>query len=122
MKYVETKNAPKAIGPYSQGIIIGNLVYTSGQLGLIPEDGVLPLGVVEQTHQACRNVGEILKAAGSDFSKVIKTTVFVADLKDFSTINEIYASYFISKPARSCVEVKALPKNALLEIEAIAEV
>lgn len=122
MNYIETKKAPGAIGPYSQGVVVNGLIYTSGQLGLNPETGVLPEGIEAQTHQACKNIGEILKANGSSLAKVVKTTVFVADLKDFGIVNEIYSEYFTSKPARSCVEVSKLPKNALIEIEAIAEV
>lgn len=122
MKIVETKNAPKALGPYSQAIISNNLVYTSGQLGINPLTNTLEEGIELQANQAFKNISEILKVAGSSLDKVIKTTLFLSDLANFSIVNEIYAKYFTSNPARSCVEVKKLPKDALLEIEVIAEV
>ncbi len=121
MKAIETLNAPAAIGPYSQGMELGSLVFTSGQIPVDPADGSVPDGIEAQAHRSCRNVGAVLNAAGSDFSKVIKTTCFLADMTDFSVFNRVYESYFISKPARSCVAVKALPKGVLCEIEAIAE-
>lgn len=120
MKPISTENAPAAIGPYSQGMDIGNLVFTSGQIPVNPIDGTIPEGIEAQAHASCSNVGTILQAAGSDFSKVIKTTCFLADMADFAKFNAVYEAYFISKPARSCVAVKALPKGVLCEIEAIA--
>lgn len=120
MKPISTKNAPAAIGPYSQGMELGNLVFTSGQIPVNPADGTIPEGIEAQAHQSCRNVGAVLQAAGSDFSKVIKTTCFLSDMADFAAFNAVYESYFVSKPARSCVAAKALPKGVLCEIEAIA--
>ncbi|WP_294431338.1 RidA family protein [uncultured Treponema sp.] len=121
MKTIETKSAPAAIGPYSQAILANGFLYTSGQIPLNPESGTIEAaGIEEQSEQAIKNLGEILKAAGSDFSKVVKTTCFLADIKDFAAFNAVYEKYFVSKPARSCVEVGALPKGALVEIEAIA--
>ncbi len=121
MKAIQTENAPSAIGPYSQGMEIGNLVFTSGQIPVCPVDNTIPEGIEAQAHQSCQNVGAVLKAGGSSFDKVIKTTCFLSDMADFATFNQVYALYFISKPARSCVAVKALPKGVLCEIEAIAE-
>ena len=118
---INTSKAPGAIGPYVQGRIAGGLVFTSGQLPVDPSTGEMPAGIAEQTHQCCKNVGAILKEAGSDFAKVIKTTCFLADIKDFAAFNEVYAQYFTEKPARSCFAVKDLPKGALCEIEVIAE-
>ena len=120
MKIISTTNAPAAIGPYSQGYEAGGFVYTSGQIPVDPATGAVPVGIEAQAHQSCRNVGAILEAAGADFSKVFKTTCFLADMNDFSAFNQVYAQYFVSKPARSCVAVKALPKGVLCEIEAIA--
>ena len=120
MKTIETLNAPGAIGPYSQGYQVNGMVYTSGQIPVNPATGEIPEGITAQTHQACKNVGAILEAAGTDFSKVFKTTCFLADMGDFAAFNQVYAQYFISKPARSCVAVKSLPKGVLCEIEAIA--
>ncbi len=120
MEIITTTKAPGAIGPYSQGYIANGFVYTSGQIPVVPETGEIPLGIAAQAEQSCKNVGAILEAAGVDFSKVFKTTCFLADMNDFAAFNEIYAKYFISKPARSCVAVKALPKGVLCEIEAIA--
>ena len=120
MKIIETTNAPGAIGPYSQGYAANGFVYTSGQIAICPETGEIPEGITAQTHQACKNVGAILRAAGLDFSKVIKTTCFLADMADFAQFNQVYAQYFTSKPARSCVAVRSLPKGVLCEIEAIA--
>ena len=120
MKIISTPNAPGAIGPYSQGFIVNGFVYTSGQIPVDPATGAVPEGIEAQAHQSCRNVGAILEAAGADFSKVFKTTCFLADMDDFAAFNQVYAQYFVSKPARSCVAVKALPKGVLCEIEAIA--
>lgn len=119
---IETTNAPGAIGPYSQGFIVNGIVYTSGQIPVDPVSGTIPEGIAAQTEQSCRNVAAILEAAGSDLTKVIKTTCFLADMADFVAFNEVYARYFTGKPARSCVAVKTLPKNVLCEIEAIAEI
>ena len=121
MKVIETKNAPGAFGPYSQGYEVNGLVYTSGQIPVNPETGEIPEGIQEQTAQSCKNVGAILEAAGSGFDKVVKTTCFLAEIADFAAFNAVYAEYFISKPARSCVAVKDLPKGVLCEIEAIAQ-
>ena len=122
MKAVSTNKAPAAIGPYSQAQIVGNLVYTSGQIPIIPETGALAEGLEAQAHQVFKNLGELLKAAGSDLSKTVKTTVFIMNMNDFGAINAIYAQYFTEPfPARSCVEVARLPKDVLLECEVIAE-
>ena len=121
MKVIATEKAPGAIGPYSQGFIAGGFVYTSGQIPVNPADGTVPEGITAQTEQSCKNVGAILEAAGSGYDKVIKSTCFLADIADFSAFNEVYAKYFTSKPARSCVAVKDLPKGVLCEIEAVAE-
>ena len=121
MNVIATKNAPGAIGPYSQGYVSNGLVFTSGQIAIDPATGTLPEGIAAQAEQCCKNVAAILNAAGSSAEKVIKTTCFLADIADFSAFNEVYARYFVSKPARSCFAVKALPKGALCEIEAIAE-
>lgn len=122
MKVIETTNAPGAIGPYSQGYYVNGMVYTSGQIPVDPKTGEISEGITAQTHQSCKNVGAVLEAAGVDFSKVFKTTCFLADMGDFAEFNQVYAQYFISKPARSCVAVKSLPKGVLCEIEAIAAV
>ena len=122
MKVIETKKAPGAIGPYSQGFISGGFVFTSGQIPVDPETGAMPEGIEAQAAQSAKNVGAILEAAGSGFDKVIKTTCFLADMGDFAAFNSVYEQYFCSKPARSCVAVKTLPKGALCEIEAVAEV
>ena len=121
MKVIATTNAPGAIGPYSQGFIVNGFVYTSGQIPVDPATGNVPEGIAAQAEQSCKNVGAILEAAGTGFEKVFKTTCFLADMGDFAAFNEVYAKYFISKPARSCVAVKTLPKGVLCEIEAIAE-
>ena len=121
MKVSATEKAPGASGPYSQGGIAGGFVYTSGQIPVNPADGTVPEGIAAQTEQSCKNVGAILEAAGSGYDKVIKTTCFLADIADFAAFNEVYAKYFTSKPARSCVAVKDLPKGVLCEIEAVAE-
>ena len=120
MKIIETTNAPGAIGPYSQGYAVNGFVYTSGQIPVDPQTGAIPEGITAQAHQSCKNVGAILEAAGVDFTKVFKTTCFLADMGDFADFNQVYAQYFVSKPARSCVAVKSLPKGVLCEIEAIA--
>lgn len=123
LKKVSTDKAPAAIGPYSQGIITGNLLFASGQIAINPANGAIEAeGIVAQTEQVMKNIGAILEAAGTDYSKVVKTTCFLADMNDFATFNEIYAKYFTEKPARSCVAVKTLPKNVLCEVEVIAEV
>lgn len=121
MKVIATEKASSAIGPYSQGFIAGGFVYTSGQIPVNPADGTVPEGIAAQTEQSCKNVGAILEAAGSGYDKVIKTTCFLADIADFAAFNEVYAKYFTSKPSRSCVAVKDLPKGVLCEIEAVAE-
>ena len=120
MNPISTPNAPAAIGPYSQGYEVNGLVYTSGQIPVDPATGNIPDGITAQAQQSCKNVGAILEAAGADFSKVFKTTCFLADMADFAAFNAVYEAYFVSKPARSCVAVKTLPKNVLCEIEAIA--
>lgn len=122
MKKVETTNAPKAIGPYSQAYVSGNLVFTAGQIAINPDTGNIDKDdIVWQANQAFKNIGAILAASGTGYNKVIKTTVFLTDLSNFSIVNEIYSKYFISDPARSCVEVSKLPKGSLIEIEVIAE-
>ena len=123
MKAVSTNNAPLAIGPYSQAIICGNLVYTSGQIPIDPATGSIEsCGIVEQAEQVMKNLGAVLEAAGSSYAKAVKTTCFLTDMSDFVKFNEIYAKYFTEKPARSCVAVKELPKGALVEVEVIAEI
>ncbi|MBR5510182.1 MAG: RidA family protein [Lachnospiraceae bacterium] len=119
MNIIATDKAPGAIGPYSQGYEVNGMVYTSGQIPVDPMTGNIPEGIAAQAEQSCKNVGAILEAAGSGYEKVIKTTCFLAEIADFSAFNEVYAKYFISKPARSCVAVKDLPKGVLCEIEAI---
>ena len=120
MNVLETKNAPGAIGPYSQGYEVNGFVYTSGQIPVDPATGAVPEGIAAQAEQSCKNVGAILESAGVGFGQVFKTTCFLADMGDFAAFNEVYAKYFTSKPARSCVAVKDLPKGVLCEIEAIA--
>lgn len=120
MKKIETTNAPGAIGPYSQGFVANGAVYTSGQIPVNPADGTVAATIAGQTEQSCKNVGAVLEAAGSGFAHVFKTTCFLADMTDFAAFNEVYAKYFTSNPARSCVAVKDLPKGVLCEIEAIA--
>lgn len=120
MKVIATNNAPSAIGPYSQAYEANGFVITSGQLGIDPATGVLPEGISAQAEWSCKNVGAILAAAGVGFENVMKTTCFLADISDFAAFNEVYAKYFVSRPARSCFAVKDLPKGALCEIEAIA--
>ena len=121
MNVISTENAPAAIGPYSQAFEVGNLVITSGQIPVDPATGVAPDGIEAQAHQSCKNVGAILEAAGVSFDKVVKTTCFLADMNDFQTFNSVSEKYFTSKPARSCVAVKTIPKGLLCEIEVIAE-
>lgn len=120
MKPVSTNQAPAAIGPYSQGYEAGNLVFTSGQIGIDPATGNIPEGIAAQADRSCRNVGAVLEAAGVSFANVVKTTCFLADMADFAAFNGVYEQYFCSKPARSCVAAKQLPKGVLCEIEAIA--
>ena len=120
MKALQTVHAPGAIGPYSQGFEVNGFVYTSGQIPVDSATGNIPEGIAAQAEQSCKNVGAILAAAGVGFENVFKTTCFLADMADFAAFNEVYAKYFVSKPARSCVAVKTLPKNVLCEIEAIA--
>ena len=123
MKVVATDKAPKALGPYSQGYVHNGIFYSAGQIPINQAtDTVEAETIAEQTEQACKNMGEVLKAAGTSFDKVLKTTCFLADMGDFAAFNEVYAKYFTSKPARSCVAVKTLPKNVLCEIEVIAAV
>jgi len=118
---VHTNTAPAAIGPYSQAVALGNLLFTSGQIGIVPSTGELAEGVEKQTEQAMRNLGEVLKTNGMGYEHVLKTTVFVQDLADFAKVNSVYATFFDGGfPARSCVQVAALPKGALVEIECIA--
>ena len=121
MKVIATEKAPGAIGPYSQGFVTNGFVYTSGQIPVNSADGTIPAGIAAQAQQSCKNVGAILEAGGSSFEKVVKTTCFLADIADFAAFNEVYAKFFTSKPARSCVAVKDLPKGVLCEIEAVAE-
>ena len=122
MKVISTEKAPAAIGPYSQAMVVGGLLITSGQIPVDPATGAVPGDdITSQAEQSCRNVGAILEAAGTSFEKVVKTTCFLADMADFAAFNEVYAKYFVNKPARSCVAVKTLPKNVLCEVEAIAE-
>ena len=119
---VYTKNAPEAIGPYSQAIVSGNLVFTSGQIPLNPETGVLEgNNITEQTHRICKNLKAVLEEAGSSLQKAVKTVCFLNEMADFAEFNAVYAEYFTGKPARSCVAVKELPKGALVEVEVIAE-
>ena len=122
MKMIHTNAAPAAVGPYSQAVVSGGMVYTSGQIALDPESGAMVGGnVTEQAHQIMRNLAAVLNAAGSGFEKAVKTTCFLADMDDFGAFNAVYAEYFTTKPARSCVAVKTLPKGALCEVEVIAE-
>lgn len=122
-KKIATQKAPAAIGPYSQAMVVGNLVFTSGQIAINPASGnIEATDVVGQTEQVMKNLGEVLAAAGASFESAVKTTCFLADIADFAAFNEIYGKYFTEKPARSCVAAKALPKGALVEVEVIAEV
>ncbi len=122
MNVISTTNAPAAIGPYSQAVIVNGMLFASGQIPVDPATGVIPEGITAQAEQSCKNCGAILAAAGLDFTKVIKTTCFLADIADFAAFNEVYAKYFVSKPARSCVAVKDIPKGCLCEIEILARV
>lgn len=122
MEKVYTKNAPEAIGPYTQAMVCGNLVFTSGQIAIDPADGqVHAVSIEEQTEQVCKNLCEVLKAAGTSIEHAVKTTCFLANMEDFAAFNGVYGKYFTGKPARSCVAAKALPKNVLVEIEVVAE-
>lgn len=122
MKIISTDKAPAAIGPYSQAVICGNMLFTSGQIAIDPATGnVVEGGVVEQTEQIMKNLGEVLAAAGAGFENAVKTTCFLADIADFAAFNEVYGKYFTGKPARSCVAVRDLPKGVLAEVEVIAE-
>ena len=122
MKKIATEKAPAAIGPYSQAAVVGNLVYTSGQIAIDPAVGdIVAKDIKGQTEQVMKNLGAVLEAAGSSYEKAVKTTCFLADIADFAVFNEIYGKYFTEKPARSCVAVRALPKGALVEVEVIAE-
>lgn len=123
MNVVYTKNAPDAIGPYSQAIVTNGLVFTSGQIAINPETGAVEVQTVtEQTEQVCKNIKAVLEASGSSLEKVVKTVCFLRDMGDFAAFNEVYAKYFTGKPARSCVAVKELPKNVLVEVDTVAEV
>ena len=122
LKFTSTPNAPSAIGPYSQAVAVNGILFTSGQVALMPGTGeIVGTTIEEQAEQVCKNLGAILEANGIGFDKVIKTACFLADMNDFATFNEVYGKYFVSKPARSCVAVKTLPKNLLCEVEVIAE-
>lgn len=121
MKRIQTSAAPQAIGPYSQAIQVGDMVFTSGQIPLTPEGKLVEGGIVEQTHQVMKNLQAVLQAAGTDLNKVVKTTIFLADMEDFQQVNEVYAQYFEEPhPARSCVQAACLPKDVRVEIEAVA--
>lgn len=122
MKTIETKHAPAALGPYSQAKKVGNLVFLSGQIGINPETGKLAEWLEAQAEQVCANIEAVLKKAGADMEAVVKTTCFLTDMENFAAFNEIYGKHFISKPARSCVSVLALPAGALCEVEVIAHV
>ncbi len=120
---IYTSNAPDAIGPYSQAVRCGNLVFTSGQIAIDPATGTVEATTIEgQTEQVCKNLSAVLEAAGSSLDKVVKTVCFLSDMNDFAAFNEVYGKYFIGKPARSCVAVKTLPKNVLVEVDTIAEI
>jgi len=119
---VETKKAPTAIDPYSQGVVLGNLIFTSGQIPLNPATGLLEgENITEQTHRVCKNLQAVLEAAGSSLQSAVKTVCFLVNMEDFASFNEVYAQYFTEKPARSCVAVKELPQGALVEVEVVAE-
>lgn len=123
MEKIYTKNAPDAIGPYSQAMKVGNLVFTSGQIAINPTSGVVEAADIQgQTEQVCKNLCAVLEAAGTSVEKAVKTTCFLSDMADFAAFNEIYGRYFTGKPARSCVAAKQLPKNVLVEVEVIAEI
>ena len=122
-KIVYTKSAPDAIGPYSQAMVVGNLVFTSGQIAIDPADGQIKAETItDQTEQVCKNLCAVLEAAGTSIEKAVKTTCFLSDMADFAAFNEVYGKYFTSKPARSCVAAKQLPRNVLVEVEVIAEI
>ena len=122
MEKIYTKNAPEAIGPYSQATVVGNMVFTSGQIAIDPADGQIhATSIEEQTHRVCQTLRAVLEASGSSLERVVKTTCFLADMSDFAAFNGVYGTYFTEKPARSCVAVKTLPKNVLVEIDVIAE-
>ena len=123
MEKIYTKNAPDAIGPYSQAMKVGNLVFTSGQIAINPASGAVEATDIEgQTHQVCKNLCAVLEAAGTSVENVVKTTCFLKNMEDFAAFNAVYSSYFVSKPARSCVAAKQLPKDVLVEVEVIAEI
>ena len=119
---VQTNKAPAAIGPYSQAVVVGNLIFTSGQIPLNPETGILEgENITEQTHRVCKNLEAVLSAAGGSMKSAVKTVCFLSNMSDFGAFNEVYAQYFTEKPERSCVAVKDLPKGALVEVEVVAE-
>lgn len=123
MKVIHTNNAPEAIGPYSQAVVTGNLVFTSGQIAINPASGAVEAATIEeQTEQVCKNLAAVLAEAGSSLEKVVKTVCFLSNMEDFAAFNGVYAKYFTGKPARSCVAVKTLPKNVLVEIDTVAEI
>ena len=123
MQKIHTNSAPEAIGPYSQAVVTGNLVFTSGQIAINPETGLVEATTIEeQTEQVCKNLSEVLKQAGSSLKKAVKTVCFLSDMDNFAAFNEVYGKYFTEKPARSCVAVKTLPKNVLVEVDVIAEI
>ena len=122
-KIIHTSNAPEAIGPYSQAVTVGNLVFTSGQIAINPASGAVEATTIEeQTEQVCKNLKAVLEASGSSLENVVKTVCFLADMNDFAAFNGVYAKYFVGKPARSCVAVKTLPKTVLVEIDTVAEI
>ena len=122
MEYIYTEKAPAAIGPYSQAVVVGNLVFTSGQIAINPETGAVEATTIEaQSEQVCKNLVAVLAAAGTDITKAVKTTCYLSDMDNFAAFNEVYGKYFTTKPARSCVAVKTLPKNVLVEVDVIAE-
>lgn len=120
LKVINTEKAPAAIGPYSQAIVLKDMLYTSGQIPVNPKTGEIPEGITAQAEQVMKNIEAVLSEAGAGFDQAVKTTCFIADMNDFAAFNEVYAKYFTSKPARSCVAVKTLPKNVLCEVEVIA--
>ena len=121
MEYISTDKAPQAIGPYSQAIKAGDFLYASGQIPINPESGEIEdITIADQADRVCRNIGEILRAAGTDYEHVVKTTCFLAEMSDFAAFNAVYERYFTGKPARSCVAVKQLPRNVLCEVEVVA--
>ena len=123
MEKIYTKNAPDAIGPYTQAIKVGGFVFTSGQIAIVPESATVEATDIKgQTAQVCKNLSAVLEAAGTSLDNVVKTTCFLADMADFAAFNEVYGEYFVSKPARSCVAAKQLPRNVLVEIEVVAQI